>query len=184
MTFLEEFYHGTDHGLRYEFDFKAVQLEEPRPPLSPSMLIQEMMPTDFWVMIASIMMVRTQRRAGHEAVWNLIGRFDGHVAIATANKSDVRRCIEHAGLANKRSQQICDVSKQWMMGIRPWPIKTFMGEPTVPDGVGPYITNAYRLFVHGDLRLAVQDDELRRFMVWAHARRRNGLRWRHEYPED
>lgn len=179
-----DFYHGTDHGERYEFEFKAMQLDEPRPPLSPHMLIQEMVPSAFWVMVSSLMMVRTGRRQGHEATWDLLLRYDGPTGLAMAKQSDVKRIIEPAGLANRRSKQLITVARQWHMGIRPWPVKDFMGEPVTPDGVGPYVTNAFRLFVHGETRLAVQDGHLRRFMVWAHARRRAGLQWRYEYDED
>ena len=181
VTTLEGFYHATDHGERYEFDWYAIQLEEPRPPLSPSMLIQEMMPTPFWVVVSSMMMCRTRRKHGHECTWRLLLRYQDHTALAFAKKSDVMSVIKPAGFADRRSSNIIDCARMWSMGIRPWPVEKFLGESMAMPGVGEYVTNAYRMFVHGELNLTFNDDELRRFAVWAHARRRRGFPWKHPH---
>lgn len=162
----------------YEYADMQWQVDGAREPLSPHMLAQELVSTEWQAVVASYLCVRATRSQSHVVLWRLLGSYPTYTSMAFASMGSVANLVRPCGLHNKRAKHLITMSKQWMMSVRPYP----PGEYGIrSEGAGKYIQDSYRIFVLGDLTCGPYDEELRKFVVWAFPRKKLGLPWRPDY---
>lgn len=148
-----------------------------RPPQSPLQLAQEQVSTDWQVVVASLLHVRTSRAQGHNALWKLLqyAPTPWHM-MHLHDLHPINRILKPCGFMNKRRQTLMAMSAGWRRGDRPT-------EPGKLYGCGPYVVDSYMLFAHGDLRRGFQDGELSAYAVWCMRRKWAGKPYLLEYEE-
>lgn len=161
---------GLDVPRRYPHEWRILrdQADDSCPGHSPLQLAQEMVGGDgevrgWRIVVASMMHVQTARSVAHPTLWRLLSRWDHPAALAFASGPELVELLRPCGLQNRRARQLIVMSKQYMVGYRPWP-----HDPDVRmEGVGRYIEDAYRVFELGDLYCSPMDHELAAYVRWA-----------------
>jgi endonuclease III len=129
------------------------------------MLVQEAVGgaefTHGWrVLVASMMCVRTRREQSHPAVWRILAEFPrpGDVAVGTPRVGERLEVItRHCGFARRRTTTLIRMSKEYDGGRDPL---------DKMHGVGPYVSNAWRIFQLCDVLCSPDDRELRAYCAW------------------
>jgi hypothetical protein len=190
MTIKEElnrYRWSSRHGRRYKLDWMAIQAEDPIAALSPYQNIQEMMPSAFYVLVASVLLDRVKESnidAAHLAVWKLLLRYPDSMSLAYIKPIDIQHLFADIRFQRKRATLIVDMAKQWTMGIRPWPITEFMGGPMPMDGVSDFIMDSYRLFVLREVNLPFKYKPFIQFVKWAKDEAKEGRPTHRKYEVD
>lgn len=144
----------------YEFEYLLLQVENRGYPESPLLLPQEMVGGEdedehSWRVVLASMILND------EAIWKFLIDWPRAHNVAFAPSDAHRRMARYLrplGSHHKRTKEIVEMSRQWIMGLRP---------PEI-DGNSQYVIDAYRIFVENQINVAPQDAKLARYVSWRH----------------
>jgi len=130
------------------------------PPVSPYGLLEEELFNDPWkLLVACMLLNKTTATQVRGVIWDLFKMFPTPEAALAADASHIRELIKPLGMFRRRALAIQRLSEDYLK--RDW------REATELYGVGPYGSDAYRIFCRGEWReVEPEDKDLKRYKDW------------------
>lgn len=140
----------------YEYEEHRLMVPGSRSPVSPLMLIQEMVPSRWAAYVAARMCCQTGREQSHTGTWFLLRFWPTAEKLAKAHPEQVRAVIRPAGLHKMRAAHLVEAAGKWSRGWRPHFQAT------------GYVADSDRVFSQAfNPHLRAEDKELALYLEWA-----------------
>lgn len=148
--------HGEEedsHGACADMDIDTWE-----PPVSPYGLLEEeeVIFKDPWKLFLScILLNRTTAVQVRSVVWDLLKAYPTPEALVEASEDDLERLLRPLGMYRKRAVGIRRFSRDYMAT----PTDIWRKDPTVLFGVGPYGSDAFKIFCLGEWQSVTPEDK-------------------------